>query len=326
MRNMKIVILDANTINPGDLSWEAFKQYGNLSVYPRTEKELIVSRIGDAEIVMTSKCLLTAEILAQCTNLRWIGILATGINMVDLSYASSHGITVTNIPSYSTDSVAQFTFSLLLEVVNRVGQHNSVVHHGAWATSKDFCFTLTPQIELAKKTFGVVGFGNIGRKVAKIAEAFGMNVLISSRYPNASFETSQIHFASIDDLYKESDIISLHCPLTEESKHMICQNSIAKMKSGVIIINTSRGPLIDEEALAKGLTSGYIYGAGLDVLSVEPPENNPLIGLSNCIITPHIAWITKEARERLIQIAIDNLDSYLLGNPINCVNVPMESK
>lgn len=308
---MKIVILDGYTINPGDLSWAALEKYGELTVYERTPKELIVPRIGDAEVVMTSKCVLSAEVLSQCPNLKWIGILATGINMVDLEYASSRGIPVTNIPAYSTESVAQFTLSLLLEICNRIGIHHEAVREGQWQVSKDFCFCLTPQIELAGKTFGIVGFGNIGKRVAKIAEMFGMKVLITSSYPDPSFETANISFTSLKGLFETSDVISLHCPLTESNRGFINRETISKMKDGVILLNTSRGPLINEEDLAEALKSGKVFAAGLDVLSVEPPpkEGNPLIGLSNCIITPHIAWITKESRTRLINTAVANLEA-----------------
>lgn len=318
---MKIVILDGYTINPGDLSWSALEKHGELMVYDRTPKECIVSRIGDAEAVMTSKCVLTSEVMSQCPNLKWIGILATGINMVDLEYASSNNILVTNIPAYSTESVAQFTFSLLLEICNQVKVHDDAVHAGQWQNAKDFCFCLTPQKELAGKTFGIIGYGNIGRRVAKIAEAFGMKILISSRYPDPSFETDNIAFASLDELLAVSDVISLHCPLTDSNKGFINQAVISHMKDGVILLNTSRGPLINEQDLAQALVAGKVFAAGLDVLSVEPPRNdNPLIGLQNCIITPHIAWISKESRTRLIDTAVSNLESWLAGENINCVN------
>lgn len=319
---MKIVILDGHTINPGDLSWKGLEEYGVLTVYDRTPEDLIISRIGDAEIVMTSKCVISAEVMAQCPNLKWIGILATGTNMVDLEYASSHNILVTNIPAYSTDSVAQFTFSLLLEICNQVKVHSDMVHSGQWQISKDFCFCLTPQIELAGKTFGIIGYGNIGRRVARIAEAFGMKVLIASKYPNSAFETENISFTSLDELFASSDVISLHCPLTENNKGFINREAISKMKNGVILLNASRGPLINEEDLAEALKTGKIFSAGLDVLSVEPPdESNPLLGLTNCMITSHIAWITKESRTRLIDMAISNLESYLAGQNANCINL-----
>ncbi|HWQ78058.1 MAG TPA: D-2-hydroxyacid dehydrogenase [Anaerovoracaceae bacterium] len=324
---MKIVILDEYTINPGDLSWSRLEKYGELTVYKRTPKELVVPRIGDAEIVMTSKCVLTAEVLSRCPNLKWIGVLATGYNMVDLEYASSHNIPVTNIPAYSTDSVAQFTFSLLLEICNRVGVHSGAVNSGKWQDADDFCFTLTTQIELAGKTFGVIGYGSIGRRVSKIAEAMGMKVLIASKYPDPAFESEHISFTSLDELFAASDMISLHCPLREDNKGFINKDSISKMKDGVILLNTSRGPLINEEDLAQALRSGKVSAAGLDVLSVEPPRDvSPLIGLPNCIVTPHIAWITRESRARLIDTAVSNLESYLTGKSTNCVNDGVNNK
>ena len=319
---MKIVILDGYTINPGDLSWERLKKYGELTVYDRTPKELVAQRIGDAEIVMTSKCVLSSEVLSQCPNLKWIGILATGINMVDQEYATAHKILITYIPAYSTDSVVQFTFSLLLEICNQVKVHSDAVHSGKWQTAEDFCFRLTPQIELAGKTFGIIGYGNIGRRVARMAEAFGMKVIIASNYPDPEFETESISFTSLEELFAMSDVISLHCPLTEDNRGFINQSSISKMKDGVILLNTSRGPLIQDENLAQALKSGKVFAAGLDVLSVEPPgSGNPLIGIPNCIITPHIAWITRESRTRLIDTAISNLESHLGGENANCVNV-----
>lgn len=318
---MKIVILDGHTINPGDLSWSALEKYGKLTVYERTPAELIAPRIEDAEVVMTSKCVLSSEVLSRCPGLKYIGILATGINMIDLDYATGHGIRVTNIPAYSTDSVAQFTFALLLEICNQAGLHNEAVHSGKWQRSEDFCFRLTPQTELAGKTFGVVGFGNIGRRVAKMAEAFGMKVLIASSYPDPAFETKDISFAPLDDLFTASDIVSLHCPLTEGNRGFINRDVLSKMKNGVILLNTSRGPLINEDDLAQALKSGKVYAAGLDVLSIEPPKDgNPLLGLSNCIVTPHIAWITRESRIRLIETAVSNLESWLAGETVNCVN------
>lgn len=318
---MKIVILDGYTINPGDLSWSRLEKYGELTVYERTPQELVVPRIVDAEIVMTTKCVLSAEVMRQCPKLKWIGVLATGFNMVDLEYASFRGIPVTNIPAYSTDSVAQFTFSLLLEICNRAGLHSEAVHSGRWQISEDFCFRLTPQTELAGKTFGVIGFGNIGKRVARIAEAFGMKVLIASRFPDPAFETDSISFVSLDELYAAADVVSLHCPLTDENRGFINKDTLSKMKDGVILLNTSRGPLVNEEDLAQSLKSGKISAAGLDVLSAEPPKaGHPLFALPNCIITPHIAWITRESRIRLIDAAVSNLESWLAGENANCVN------
>lgn len=319
---MKIVILDGYTVNPGDLNWNHLKKFGELTIYDRTPPELVVSRIGDADIVMTSKCLLTKEVLSSCPKVKWIGILATGFNNVDLAYTKKHGIPVTNIPAYSTNSVVQLTFSLLLEICNRVSVHSDAVHSGAWQSSEDFCFTRTPQMELWGKTFGIVGFGSIGRKVAKVAEALGMQVLIVSNHPDSSFESERITFTTQQDLFAQAEVISLHCPLTEERRGFINSHSIGEMKDGVILLNTARGPLINEADLAEALKSGKVAAAGLDVLSSEPPrEGNPLFGISNCIITPHIAWNTKEARSRLIDTAISNLASFIEGRNENCVNL-----
>lgn len=319
---MKIVVLDGYTVNPGDLSWDQLKEFGELSVYDRTPSELVVSRIGDADIVMTSKCLLTKEVLSACPNVKWIGILATGFNNVDFAYTKEHGIPVTNIPAYSTNSVVQLTFSLLLEICNQVRIHNDAVHSGEWQSSEDFCFTKTPQMELWNKTFGIIGFGSIGRSVAKVAEALGMKVLITSNHPDPSFESERIAFTTQQDLFAQSDVISLHCPLTEERKGFINSHSIGEMKDGVILLNTARGPLVNEADLAEALQSGKVAAAGLDVLSAEPPrEGSPLFGISNCIITPHIAWNTKEARSRLINTAVSNLAAFTEGRKLNCVNL-----
>lgn len=318
---MKIVILDGYTINPGDLSWSGIGESGELTVYDRTAPELIASRIGNAEIIMTSKCHITKEIMTECKNLKWIGILATGTNMVDMAFATEKGILVTYIPAYSTESVAQLTFSLLLEICNHVGKHGEAVSSGEWNRAEDFCFTLTPQMELSGKTLGIIGFGNIGKKVAKMGESFGMKVLISTAYPDPEFTTDSIRFTDPDQLYALSDIISLHCPLREANKGLINNETINKMKDGVIILNTSRGLLVNETDLAHALKIGKVFAAGLDVLSTEPPsEDNPLIGLENCMITPHIGWITKESRMRLISAAIENLKSYLQGGYLNCIN------
>ena len=319
---MKIVILDGYTVNPGDLSWDQLKEFGELSVYDRTPSELVVSRIGDADIVMTNKCLLTKEVLSACPGVKWIGILATGFNNVDFAYTKEHGIPVTNIPAYSTNSVVQLTFSLLLEICNQVKIHNDAVHSGEWRSSEDFCFTKTPQMELWNKTFGIIGFGSIGRSVAKVAEALGMKVLITSNHPDPSFESERITFTTQQDLFAQSDVISLHCPLTEERKGFINSHSIGEMKDGVILLNTARGPLVNEADLAVALKSGKVAAAGLDVLSAEPPrEGSPLFGIPNCIITPHIAWNTKEARSRLINTAVSNLAAFTEGRKLNCVNL-----
>lgn len=319
---MKIVILDGYTVNPGDLSWNQLEKFGALTVYDRTPPELVVSRIGDADIIMTNKCLLTKEVLSACPKVKWIGILATGFNNVDLAYTKEHGIPVTNIPAYSTNSVVQLTFSLLLEICNQVRIHSDAVHSGAWQSSEDFCFTKTPQMELWGKTFGIIGFGSIGRSVAKVAEALEMRVLIASSHPDPSFESERITFTTQQDLFAQADVISLHCPLTEEKRGFINSRSMSEMKDGVILLNTARGPLINEADLAEALRSGKVAGAGLDVLSSEPPRaGSPLFGIPNCIITPHIAWNTKEARSRLIDTAVSNLAAFMEGKKHNCVNL-----
>ncbi|QOX64534.1 D-2-hydroxyacid dehydrogenase [Anoxybacterium hadale] len=319
---MKIVILDGYTVNPGDLSWDQLKEFGEFTVYDRTPPELVIERIDDADIIMTNKCLLTKEVLAACPNIKWIGILATGFNNVDLAYTKEHGIPVTNIPAYSTNSVVQLTFSLLLEICNQVRIHSDAVHSGAWQSSEDFCFTRTPQMELWGKTFGIVGFGSIGKNVAKVAEALGMRVLIASKHPDPSFESERIVFTTQQELFAQADVISLHCPLTEENRGLINRSSIQTMKDGVIILNTARGPLINDADLAEALRSGKVAAAGLDVLSAEPPrEGSPLFGIPNCIITPHIAWNTKEARSRLINTAVSNLAAFTEGRKLNCVSM-----
>lgn len=320
---MKIVILDGYTIHQEDLNWSVLEELGDLTVYDRTPDELVVERVGDAEIIMTSKAIISEEVMDQCPNMKWIGVLATGYDMVDLDYATAKGIPVTNIPHYSTDSVAQFAFSLLLEICNQAKVHVDAIRDGAWKDAKDFTFTVTPQIELAGKTLGIIGFGNIGRKVATIAEAMGMKVLIATNHPALDFATDRIGFGSREEVLRQSDIISLHCPWTKENEGLINKETIGLMKDGVILINTARGALIQEEDLAEALKSGKVFAAGLDVLSEEPPtEDNPLLDLPNCYVTPHIAWITKEARIRLIDIAAANLQSFLEGGRLNCVNKP----
>lgn len=321
---MKIVILDGYTINPGDLRWDSLTSFGSLTVYDRTPAELVASRIGDADVVLTSKCLLTKDVLGQCPNLTYVGILATGINMIDLAYATARGIAVTNIPAYSTETVAQFTFALLLAICNRVETHNHAVHQGTWSTADDFCFWLTPQLGLAGKTFGIIGFGNIGRRVAEIAAAFGMKVLIATNHPDPTFASEAISFGRQEDVYAQADVISLHCPLTEENRGCINKETLQRMKDGVILLNTARGPLIQEQDLADALQSGKVGAAGLDVLSVEPPpETHPLLGLGNCMITPHIAWRTEDTRSIIIEVACRNLSAHLAGQPINLVNQPV---
>lgn len=319
---MKIVILDAYTSNPGDLSWDKFSALGELCVYERTAKEEILERCKDAEIILDNKVVLDRETLAQLPKLKYIGVLATGYNIIDVQAATELGITVCNVPTYSTRAVAQLTFALILEFYNGVAAHNEAVHAGEWTACKDFCFQKTPLLELSGKTFGIVGFGKIGQEVAKIADVFGMNILccVKSPKPQPSFEN--FRFVSLDELAEKSDIISFHCPLTQETKGLVNAEFISKMKNNAIIINTARGPIIDEKALAAALDSGKIAGAAVDVLSCEPPKSdNPLLSCKNCIITPHIAWAGYETRERLLEIVYQNLKSFLDGEPINVVNI-----
>lgn len=319
---MKIVILDGYTENPGDLSWDGFRALGDVEVYDRTSIENgnseIIKRAKGAEIVITNKTPLNAEtISALAPELKYIGMLSTGYNVVDVSAAEKFGVPVCNIPTYGTAAVAQFTMALLLELCHHVGMHSDAVKAGEWSKSQDFCFWHTPLIELAGKTMGLIGYGRIGKAAAKIAKAFDMNILAFDKYAQSD-EAAQI--VELDELLSKSDVISLHCPLFPETEGIINKDSIAKMKDGVMIINTSRGPLINEKDLAEALESGKVAGAGLDVLSVEPPaEDNPLLSQKNCIITPHIAWAPKESRQRLMNIAVDNLKAFLNGNSQNTV-------
>lgn len=317
----KVIVLDGYTLNPGDLSWDGLKKLGDVTVYDRTAATDTVSRIGDAELIYTNKTLITKEVVAACPNLKFIGVLATGFNVVDVEAAAARGIVVCNIPTYGTTAVAQFVFALLLEICHHVGAHSDSVHNGDWTRSVDFCYWNYPLIELAGKTMGIVGFGRIGRTTAAIAEALGMKVLAFDAYQDKKFETENIRYAELDRVLSESDVISLHCPLTAETEGMINKDRIAKMKEGVIIINTSRGPLIVESDLAAALRSGKVFAAGVDVVSTEPIKaDNPLLGIKNCIITPHIAWAPKESRARLLDIAVNNLKAFLDGKPENVVN------
>jgi glycerate dehydrogenase len=320
---MKIVILDGYTLNPGDLNWDVLKSFGDLTVYDRTDhsNEKIIQNIDGAEIIFTNKTPLTREVLIAVPSVKYIGVLATGFNVVDTAAAKELGIIVTNVPAYSTDSVAQLTFALLLEICHHVGSHNEAVYRGDWSNSKDFCFWNYPLIELSGKTMGIIGFGRIGQAVAKIAQTFGLKVLANDITNNPALENENCKYVSLDKLLDESDIISLHCPLTESNREMINANCIGKMKDGVIIINTSRGPLINEADLSYALNSGKIGGAAVDVVSVEPiKHDNPLLKAKNCIITPHIAWAPKEARIRLMDIAVENLRAFLAGKPRNVVS------
>ena len=323
---MKAVVLDGYTLNPGDLSWDGLKELCDLTVYDRTSYSIsglskIVERVGDAEIVFTNKTPLTEEAIAQMPNLKFIGVLATGYNVVDIEAAKRRGIIVTNIPTYGTAAVAQMAIAMLLEVCHHIGAHGEAVQKGDWTNHADWCFWNYPLIELAGKTIGIIGFGRIGQSVGKIAQALGMNILATDSYKIKELECETLQYVEVDELLAKSDVISLHCPLMASTQGIINKNTIAKMKDGVIIINNSRGTLVVEKELAEALNSGKVAGAALDVVSTEPIKaDNPLLHAANCIITPHISWAPKESRERLLNIAIDNLKKFIAGHPINAVN------
>lgn len=320
---MKIVILDGYTENPGDLSWEGFQSLGDLTVYDRTAfqngNDEIIQRAKGAEVVIVNKTLLSAETLrALAPQLRYIGVLATGYNVVDTVAAAAQDVLVTNIPTYGTTAVAQHTMALLLELCQHTGDHNRSVKNGDWVRCPDFCYWNTPLVELAGKTFGVIGYGRIGKAVGRLAAAFGMDVLAYDAYATGDGNARMV---SLDELYQKSDVISLHCPLFKETQGMINAESIAHMKDGVMLLNTSRGPLIVEADLAQALQTGKVAAAAIDVLSVEPASVDcPLLLLENCIITPHIAWASKESRQRLMHIAVENLQAFIDGKPQNIVN------
>ncbi len=320
---MKIVVLDGFTLNPGDLNWEGLKQIGELIVNDRTpyNSDEIIKAIGDAEIVLTNKTPLSKEVLEKTSSVKYIGVLATGYNVVDTESAKELGIVVTNIPEYSTTAVAQFTLGLILEMCHHIGNHNTDVKEGRWTNSIDFCFWNSPLIELEGKTLGIIGFGKIGRATAKIAQAFGLKILAYSRTQNLAFENDSCKYTSLDNLLAQSDIISLHCPLSENTTGLISSENIKKMKDGVMLVNTSRGPLVNEQDLADALNSGKISQAAIDVVSFEPIKaENPLLTAKNCIITPHIAWAPKESRSRLMNTTVENLQAFLNKKPQNVVN------
>ena len=320
MEKKNIVVLDGYTLNPGDLSWDALNALGNCTIYDRTAAADVVERCKDADIVLTNKVLIREAEMAQLPRLRYIGVLATGYNVVDTAAAAARGIVVTNIPAYSTDSVAQMVFAHLLNIVNAVQLHTDSVRRGEWSSCADFSYMLSAQTELAGKTLGIIGLGNIGRRVARIADAFGMRV-VAKTSKRAEELPSYITPVTLDELLTESDVITLHCPLTPDTQHIINADTIARMKQGAILINTGRGPLIDEVAVAEALNSGKLRAAGFDVLAVEPAaQDNPLLTARNAFITPHIAWATAEARVRLMNIMLQNIEAFLAGNVINKVN------
>lgn len=318
---MKLTILDGNAVNPGDLDWRCLENLGELTVYPRTPQELVVSRSIESEALFTNKVFFTKEILRQLPKLRYIGVFATGYNQVDVEEAARLGIIVTNIPSYSTDSVAQLTFAHLMNLSFHLSRHCDSVGRGDWVRSPDFCYWNTPLVELCDLTFGVIGYGEIGRKVARLAEVFGMKVLAFSPSRKPGTGDGAVSFVDFQTLLKESDVVSLHCPLKAENRKMIDAGALSWMKTSAFFLNTARGGLVDEDALADALNCGQIAGAGLDVLSEEPPQaTNPLLSAKNCYITPHLAWGTLAARKRLQQIAAENFSAFLRGERKNVVN------
>ena len=318
---MKIVILDGHALNPGDLDYGCIHQFGDVTIYQRTDTaEQAIARIADNEIALVNKVPITEEILSQCPNLKLICVQATGYNIVDCEACKRHGVMVTNVPTYGTAAVAQFTMALILELCHRIDLHNQSVHQGDWIKSSSFCYWLTPQSELAGKTLGIIGFGRIGQATAKLAKAFGLRILAYSRtkYPEFS---DLVEYVDLDTLLKQSDIVSLHCPLFPETEKIINAASLAKMKDGAMLINTSRGGLVDETALLQALESGKLRGAAVDVVSVEPMQaDNPLLHAPNCIITPHIAWAPIESRQRLLDTVVENIRCWLSGAPQNVVN------
>ncbi len=317
---MKIVILDGHAVNPGDLSWDCFRQFGEVVVYESTKPSQTAERIGDAQIVMTNKTPITEELLNLCSSVRLICVLATGYNVVDCEAAKRRGIPVCNVPDYSTNSVAQFTFSLLLELCNRVGLHDTLVHQGAWTNCEHFCFWNTPQVELAGKTIGIIGFGRIGRAVGRIAKAMGMRVLAynRSRHP----EGEEIgKYVDLDTLLAQADVVSLHCPLTAENAGIVGKEFISKMKDGAFLLNTARDGLLNEADVADALKAGKLRGFAADVVSQEPINaDNPLLAAPNCILTPHMAWAPIESRQKILDCTIQSIQGFLQGAPVNAVN------
>lgn len=318
---MKITVLDGYGMNPGDLSWGELEKLGDVTVYDRTAKEDVVARAAESEAILTNKTVIDREVIEKLPKLRYIGVLATGYNVVDVEAAKERGISVTNIPAYSTASVAQMVFSLLLAITNNVEHYTADNRKGRWSRSADFCYWDAPLIELAGKTFGIVGLGNIGQSVARIALAFGMKVLALTSKRVEVLPDGVAKASSLDELLDRSDVVSLHCPLTDSTRHMINAETLAKMKPTAILINTGRGPLVDEAALADALNKGKLKSAGVDVLSSEPPSiDNPLLYARNCYVTPHLGWATVEARQRLMEIAVENVARFIEGKPVNVVN------
>lgn len=315
---MKIVNLDGYTTNPGDLSWDWLSKYGEYVVYDRTSPEEVVDRCSDADVIFVNKTIITSEMLDKMPNLKYVGLQSTGYNVIDCKAARDRNIIVSNIPAYSTNAVAQLVFAFILQITNQVTLHSDAVHNGEWCNCPDFCFWKTPIVELDKKTIGIIGFGSIGQKVAQIAKAFGLNVLVYTPHPKNDIDVKYVNF---DELLIKSDIITCHCPLNEHTENLIDAKALSMMKKSAILINTSRGPVVDDKALADALNNEKIYAAGVDVLKVEPPKaDSPLLYAKNCYITPHIAWAACETRARLLTILESNLKAFIDGKPQNVVN------
>jgi len=318
---MKIVILDGYALNPGDLSWDGLKQFGEIVIFDRTPIDKVIEHCNGAEIVITNKVSIGGKEINSLPSLKYIGVIATGYNIIDIEVAKQKGIIVTNVPGYSTASVVQLTFALLLELCLHVQRHSDSVMDGKWSRSLDFSFWDYPLVELSGKTMGIIGFGSIGQQVADVATAFGMNIIGNSRRQTVQTHRKNFRWAAISELLEQSDVVSIHCPLTPETEGLINKRSLKRMKSSAFLLNTGRGPIIVEEDLATALNNEVIAGAGIDVLSVEPPaKDNPLFKAKNCIITPHIAWATLEARSRLMEIAVNNLAAFISTKPVNVVN------
>lgn len=317
---MKIVVLDGHALNPGDLSWSGFEKFGDVIVHERTSPDKFLERAKDADVLFTNKTPIREEFINQLPALKFIGVLATGYNIIDIEAANRKGIVVSNIPDYGSYSVAQLTFALLLELCHHVQRHSDSVHEGAWAASKDWTYWNYPLVELYGKTIGIVGFGSIGRKVGDMATAFGMNVLGTARTHSDQSHRKNFRWVDVPELLEQSDVVSIHCPLTPQTNGMINTKTLERMKESAFLLNTSRGPIVVDADLSDALDRGVIAGAGIDVLSIEPPrKENPLFKAKNCIITPHIAWATKEARTRLMGMAVDNLRAFAEGRPTNVV-------
>jgi len=317
---MKAVYLEEGAVNKGDISLKPITDIIETKVFYNTTEENKIEHIGDAEVAFVNKVVFDEDTFAKCPNLKYIGVCATGYNVIDLEAAKRHHVTVTNVPAYSTDAVAQLTWGFIIESVNHIALHNESVHKGDWVRSEIFCYWLEKVTELNGKTIGIVGYGNIGRKVAQIALAFGMKVLVNTAHPEKYDSQDNLEFSGLDTLFEKSDIISLHCPLNANTEKLICRENIAKMKDGVIIVNVARGGVVDEDALAEGLKSGKIAAAAADVISTEPmKEDNPLLTAPNMLLTPHIGWASVEARERLIQVVADNLKAYLNNGKMNVI-------